>query len=71
MTKMTPAILVICALLCPCFAAAQVKTTRDRMMFYTSGCTGERSADGPKVPDQLPGRAIDASGRWTGVCACA
>jgi regulator of RNase E activity RraA len=43
-------------------AFAQIKQTRDQMMFYTSGWTGERFADGrPKVPDNLLERALDVS----------
>lgn len=42
--------------------SAQVKQTKDQIMFYTSGWTGERFADGrPKVPDDLLARALDVS----------
>jgi 4-hydroxy-4-methyl-2-oxoglutarate aldolase len=41
---------------------AQVKMTRDQMMFYTSGWKGDRFPDGrPKVPDELVKRALDVS----------
>jgi 4-hydroxy-4-methyl-2-oxoglutarate aldolase len=43
-------------------AAAQVKMTKEQMMFYTSDWKGERFADGrPKVPDDLLTRALDVS----------
>jgi 4-hydroxy-4-methyl-2-oxoglutarate aldolase len=43
-------------------ALAQVKQTRDQMMFYTSQWKGERFADGrPKVPDDLLKRVVDVS----------
>ena len=41
---------------------AQVRQTKAQMMFYTSGWTGERFADGrPKVADSLLERALDVS----------
>lgn len=41
---------------------AQVKMTRDQMMFYTSEWKGDRFPDGrPKVPDDLLKRALDVS----------
>ena len=41
---------------------AQVKQTRDQMMFYTADWKGERFPDGrPKVPDSLLTRALDVS----------
>ncbi len=43
-------------------AFAQVRQTRDQIMFYTSAWTGERFADGrPKIPDDLLVRALDVS----------
>jgi 4-hydroxy-4-methyl-2-oxoglutarate aldolase len=43
-------------------AMAQVKQTREQMMFYTSGWKGERFPDGrPKVPDDLLKRVVDVS----------
>jgi 4-hydroxy-4-methyl-2-oxoglutarate aldolase len=41
---------------------AQVKMTREQMMFYTSDWKGDRFPDGrPKVPDDLLKRALDVS----------
>jgi len=43
-------------------ALAQVKQTREQMMFYTSQWKGERFADGrPKVSDDLLRRVVDVS----------
>jgi 4-hydroxy-4-methyl-2-oxoglutarate aldolase len=43
-------------------ALAQVKQTREQMMFYTSQWKGERFADGrPKLPDDLLKRVLDVS----------
>lgn len=43
-------------------AEAQVKMTKDQMMFYTSDWKGDRFPDGrPKVPDDLIKRALDVS----------
>src|ERR1700749_3092255 len=43
-------------------ASAQVKMTRDQMMFYTSDWKGDRFPDGrPKVPDDLLKRAVDCT----------
>ena len=43
-------------------ALAQVKQTREQMMFYTSQWKGERFADGrPKVSDDLLKRVVDVS----------
>ncbi len=43
-------------------AFAQVKTTRERIMFYTSEWKGERFTDGrPKVADNLLERALDVT----------
>ncbi len=43
-------------------AFAQVKQTREQMMFYTSDWKGDRFPDGrPKVPDDLLKRALDVS----------
>lgn len=48
------------ALLAPAFA--QVKQTKEQMMFYTSDWKGDRFPDGrPKVPDDLLKRALDVS----------
>jgi 4-hydroxy-4-methyl-2-oxoglutarate aldolase len=43
-------------------AFAQVKMTKEQMMFYTSDWKGDRFPDGrPKVPDDLLKRALDVS----------
>jgi regulator of RNase E activity RraA len=43
-------------------AFAQVKMTREQMMFYTSDWKGDRFADGrPKITDDLLKRAVDVS----------
>jgi regulator of RNase E activity RraA len=43
-------------------AAAQVKQTREQIMFYTSEWKGERFPDGrPKLPDDLLKRAVDCT----------
>jgi 4-hydroxy-4-methyl-2-oxoglutarate aldolase len=43
-------------------APAQIKQTKDQILFYTSEWKGERYADGrPKVPDSLLVRALDVS----------
>jgi regulator of RNase E activity RraA len=42
--------------------SAQVKMTKEQMMFYTADWKGERFADGrPKIPDSLLQRALDVS----------
>ena len=42
--------------------SAQIKQTKEQIMFYTSDWKGERFADGrPKVPDDLLTRALDVS----------
>jgi 4-hydroxy-4-methyl-2-oxoglutarate aldolase len=43
-------------------ARAQVRQTKEQILFYTAGWTGERFADGrPKVADDLLTRALDVS----------
>lgn len=43
-------------------ATSQVKTTRDRVLFYTADWHGERFPDGrPKIADSLLTRALDVS----------
>ena len=60
MNRALPAIL-ICALAAP-LAHAQVKTTREQILFYTSDWHGERFPDGrPKLPDSLLTRALSVS----------
>ncbi len=55
-------------IVCACFllgvmpAFAQVKITKEQMMFYTSDWKGDRFPDGrPKLPDDLLKRALDVS----------
>lgn len=53
---------MFCALLSASMAFAQVKVTRDQMLFYTSDWKGDRFPDGrPKLPDDLLKRALDLS----------
>src|ERR1035441_7858678 len=43
-------------------AFAQIKQTKEQMMYYTSEWKGDRFSDGrPKVPDNLLERALDVS----------
>lgn len=52
----------VCILVGALPAFAQVKMTREQMMFYTSDWKGDRFPDGrPKVPDDLLKRALDVS----------
>lgn len=54
--------LLACTILGSPSAFAQVKTTREQIMFYTSEWKGERFADGrPKVADNLLERALDVT----------
>jgi 4-hydroxy-4-methyl-2-oxoglutarate aldolase len=54
--------LIACTVLGIMPAFAQVKMTKDQMMFYTSDWKGDRFPDGrPKVPDELIKRALDVS----------
>jgi len=61
MKKIFTAVLVGCiGLSAPAFA--QVKQTREQMMFYTSEWKGERFPDGrPRVPDDLLKRVVNVS----------
>ena len=53
-------VLLVCSLAAPAFA--QVKMTKEQILFYTSDWKGERFPDGrPKVPDDLLTRALDVS----------
>ncbi|MEO8736928.1 MAG: RraA family protein [Edaphobacter sp.] len=62
MKKMILNALIVCTVLGAAPAFAQVKMTKDQMMFYTSGWKGDRFADGrPKLPDDLMKRALDVS----------
>jgi len=61
MNRSVAATLVFCALAISA-AHAQVKTTREQILFYTSDWKGERFPDGrPKLPDSLLTRALDVS----------
>jgi 4-hydroxy-4-methyl-2-oxoglutarate aldolase len=62
--KVLKAILLSCAVFSAASAPAlaQVKQTREQMMFYTSQWKGERFPDGrPKVPDDLLKRVVNVS----------
>lgn len=60
MRKLIPIALI--AALCALPALAQVKMTREQILFYTSSWNGDRFPDGrPKVPDDLLKRALDVS----------
>jgi len=60
MRKFLTITLAACLLAAPAFA--QVKQTRDQMLFYTSQWKGERFPDGrPKLPDDLLKRVVDVS----------
>jgi 4-hydroxy-4-methyl-2-oxoglutarate aldolase len=62
MRKLILGTLVICSVLSVFPALGQVKTTKEQIMFYTSGWTGERFPDGrPKVSDDLLKRVVDIS----------
>ncbi|MBS1821942.1 MAG: RraA family protein [Acidobacteria bacterium] len=61
MTRLTITALLFCTFT-PLVAHAQVKTTRDQILFYTSDWHGERFPDGrPRLPDSLLTRALDVS----------
>jgi 4-hydroxy-4-methyl-2-oxoglutarate aldolase len=62
MKKVLSAVLVVCTLLFAAPAFAQVKMTKEQILFYTSDWKGDRFPDGrPKVPDDLLTRALDVS----------
>jgi len=62
MKKVLSAVLVVCTLLFAAPAFAQVKMTKEQILFYTSDWKGDRFPDGrPKVPDDLLMRALDVS----------
>lgn len=62
MKKTLMAALLAATTLSATHAVAQVKQTREQIMFYTSDWKGERFADGrPKVPDDLLKRAVDCT----------
>jgi 4-hydroxy-4-methyl-2-oxoglutarate aldolase len=60
--KLKPILLGCLALAMTTPAFAQVKQTREQILFYTSQWKGERFPDGrPKVPDNLLQRVVDVS----------
>jgi 4-hydroxy-4-methyl-2-oxoglutarate aldolase len=62
MRKIILAAFMACTLLSGSSLFAQVKMTKEQMMFYTSGWTGDRFPDGrPKISDDLLKRALDVS----------
>ena len=62
MRKAFGIVLVVFALLGTAPAFAQVKMTRDQILFYTSDWKGDRFPDGrPKLPDSLLKRAVNLS----------
>ena len=62
MKKIILTILIACAAMGSSTAFAQIKQTKEQMMFYTSEWKGDRFPDGrPKVPDNLLERALDVS----------
>ncbi len=62
MKKVCLTALVGCMIFGSSPALAQVKVTRDQIMFYTSDWKGDRLPDGrPKIPDDLLKRALDVS----------
>jgi regulator of RNase E activity RraA len=62
MKRIWPILLLTCGMAIPISAFSQVTTTKEQIMFYTSGWKGERFADGrPKIPDGLVKRALDVS----------
>ena len=62
MKKVIMAAVIVCTVLGASAAFAQVKMTKEQMMFYTSDWKGDRFPDGrPKVPDDLLKRALDVS----------
>lgn len=62
MKKILATAMVTCAVLAAVPATAQVKQTREQILFYTSDWKGERFPDGrPKVSDDLIKRAVDCT----------
>jgi 4-hydroxy-4-methyl-2-oxoglutarate aldolase len=52
--------LIACIVMAALPAFAQIRQTKEQIMFYTSGWKGERFPDGrPKLPDDLLKRALD------------
>src|SRR5579872_4836653 len=62
MTRTALTVSLACTLLVPSVSFAQIKQTKEQILFYTSEWKGERFPDGrPKVPDGLLTRALDVS----------
>jgi 4-hydroxy-4-methyl-2-oxoglutarate aldolase len=62
MRKTTGYFLIAWSVLGISSAPAQIKQTKEQILFYTSGWKGERFPDGrPKVPDSLLERALNVS----------
>jgi 4-hydroxy-4-methyl-2-oxoglutarate aldolase len=62
MKRSLSVIFLACGMATTIPAVSQVKTTKEQMMFYTSGWKGDRFPDGrPKVSDDLLKRALDVS----------
>ena len=62
MKKIVSKILIAFAIFGVAVASAQIKQTKEQILFYTSDWKGERFPDGrPKVADNLLERALDVS----------
>ncbi len=62
MRRVISTVSMVCILLGSTAASAQVRQTKEQILFYTSDWKGERFPDGrPKVPDGLLERALDVS----------
>jgi regulator of RNase E activity RraA len=62
MRRLNLVIVLGCSFLAALPLAAQVKMSREQMMFYTSEWKGDRFPDGrPKVPEDLLNRVVDLS----------
>jgi regulator of RNase E activity RraA len=62
MRKIIVRVLIACSVLGASTAFAQIKQTKEQIMFYTSEWKGDRYPDGrPKIQDNLLERALDVS----------
>src|SRR5579884_384700 len=62
MMRIAPAALLACIVSTALPARAQVRQTKERILFYTSDWHGERFPDGrPKLPDSLLSRALNVT----------
>jgi len=62
MNKLILSILAVATMLPATNTFAQIKQTKEQVMFYTADWKGERFPDGrPKLPDDLLTRALDVS----------